>query len=209
MTTRTTAMSWTALVALLGLAACGGGATPVPQPGQSTGMAPDLRGRSVLLLPVQHVTGVAGDPSAEMAYALKEIGREVDWIDEDRVVAALARAPGIDARTRGLPVSDFLVAEVRRVGDPLYGQLRRMAALVDADAILLPVAATFEPNAQVVGSGPRVRLMTALIEARSGRVVWFGVEEGGEFPQDDPRGLASAVERVARTLLWYARDEDR
>jgi hypothetical protein len=79
-----------------------------------------------------------------------------------------------------------------------------MAALVDADAVLLPVAATYETNEDVVGSAPRVRLTTALIAPRTGQVLWFGVEEGGEFPREDPRGLASAMDRVARTLLWYA-----
>lgn len=167
------------------------------------GTPPDLRGRRVLVLPVQQVTGVRGDIDAELAYTLETIGRGVAWIRPEEVEEILGRSPGMDARTQGLPVARFLSAEVRRIGDPLYGQLRRLSALVDAEVVLLPVAATFEPNAASPGSGPRVRLTTALIEPRTGQVVWFGVEEGGEFAQNDPRGLASAVERVARTLLWY------
>jgi hypothetical protein len=183
-------------------AACGG--TAAPQPGQMRGTPPDLRGRRVIVLPVQIVSGVAGDPDAELSFALNELGRDISWIEEDELADALARSPGVDTRVRGLPVSTFLQAEVRRIGDPLFGHLRRMAALVDADAVLLPVAATYEANEDVVGSAPRVRLTTALIAPRTGQVLWFGVEEGGEFPREDPRGLASAMDRVARTLLWYA-----
>ena len=190
--------------ALLAVFAACGGTAAAPQPGQMRGTPPDLRGRRVIVLPVQIVSGVAGDPDAELSFALNELGRDISWIEEDELADALARSPGVDTRVRGLPVSTFLQAEVRRIGDPLFGHLRRMAALVDADAVLLPVAATYETNKDVVGSAPRVRLTTALIAPRTGQVLWFGVEEGGEFPREDPRGLASAMDRVARTLLWYA-----
>lgn len=195
-------------VALVGTAlmaaACGGPAPP-PNPGENRGIAPDLRGRRVMVLPVQQVLGVSGDPDAELAFGLADRGRDIEWVLEAEVNRILARSPGIDARTRGLPVGLFYQAEVERVGDPLYGELRRMAGLVDADVILLPVSATFEPNARIIDSEPRVRFTVALIEPRSGRVAWYGIEEGGPFGQDDPRGLASAVEQLVRTMLWYVR----
>jgi hypothetical protein len=100
-----------------------------------------------------------------------------------------------------LPVGIFVQAEVQRIGDPLFGELRRMAALVDAQAVVIPVQATLEA---APGEDPRVRLWTALVDVRSGRVPWFAVLEGGAFPPGDPRSLASAVEEVARSLLWYA-----
>lgn len=158
----------------------------------------------MILLPVQQTVGVSGDPTAEVAFALTNRGDEIDWVLEDEVVEILERSPSIQARTRNLPVGLFLQAEVERVGDPLYGQLRRMASLVDAQAVLLPIAATFEADPQVPGSRPRVRLTATLIETRTGRVVWFGVEQGDEFERGDPRGLATAAERLARTILWYA-----
>ena len=76
-------------------------------------------------------------------------------------------------------------------------------ATCGADAILLPIAATYEANEAIPDSGPRVRITATLIEPRTGRVMWFGIEEGGEFDNDDPRALASAVERLSRTLFWY------
>jgi hypothetical protein len=192
-----------AAVALLVSAACGGNAPP-PQPGQGFGAPPDLRGSRVVLMPAQEVIDVAGDPDAELAYTLSDIGREVDWIFEEEVLEVLERSPAIQARTRGLPVGVFTRAQVQRIGDPLYGELRRIAALVDAQAIVLPVRVTFEADESVEGSMPRVRFTVALIDPRSGRVLWFGIEEGGDFPRADPRGLASAAEEVALTLLWYA-----
>lgn len=192
-----------AAAALVALAACGGTARS-PEPGQAYGTPPDLRGRRVVLLPVQQVVGVAGDPDAELRFTLSELGQDVEWVFEDEVEQVLARSPAIQARTRNLPVGVFMQAQVQRIGDPLFGELRRIAALVNGEAILLPVRASFEPNESIPGSAPRVRFTIALVEPRSGRVVWFGIEEGGEFPAGDPRGLASAVERLAGTLLWYA-----
>lgn len=190
------------LLVLCGVtAACGSRSAPPPEPGTVRGFAPDLRGRRVLVLPVQQNLGVLGDPDAELAYGLQGRGAGVEWVLPAEIDEVLARSPAMQARTRGLPVGAFTVAEVQRVGDPLYGELRRMASLVSADAVLLPVQAAVEST---VGADPRVRLWTALIEVRTGRVMWFSVLEGGSFPRDDPRGLASAVDELARTLLWYA-----
>ena len=164
------------------------------------GTPPDLRGTRVMVLPVQQLLGVSGDPDAELAFGLRAGTREVTWVLWYEVEEVLARSPGINARTRGLPVGQFLQAEVQRIGDPLFGELRRMAALVDADAVLLPVQAALAAD---VGEDPRIRWSVALIEVRTGRVPWFGIVEGGAFPAGDPRGLASSVDRLARTLLWY------
>lgn len=184
------------------LAACAGNTEP-PQPGESRGFPPDLRGRRVMLLPVQHNLGIPGDPSAELAFAFSGRTSEVEWVLEEEVQEILGRSPGIRADTRGLPVGAFLQAEVDRIGDPLYGQIRRMAGLVDADIVVLPIAASFEADPEVEDSTPRVRLTAAILDPRSGRVAWFGVEEGEDFPREDPRALASAAERLARTILWY------
>jgi hypothetical protein len=189
------------LAVTLTLVGCGARSAPPPEPGTIRGVAPDLRGIRVLLLPVQQNLGVRGDLDGELAYALRERSGEVDWITAVEVEEVLARSPAMQARTRGLPVGAFVQAEVQRIGDPLFGELRRMAALVDAQAVVIPVQATLEA---VPGEDPRVRLWTALIDVRSGRVPWFAVLEGGAFPTGDPRSIASAVEEVSRSLLWYA-----
>jgi len=154
-----------------------------------------------MVLPVQQNRGVRGDPDAELTFGLQERDVDVTWIWPAEIEEILGRSPAVQATTRGLPVSQFLTAEVRRVGDPLYGELRRLAALVDANAVLIPVQASLEPEP---GLDPTVRLWTALIETRTGRVLWFSVLDGDAREATDPRGLASAVDRLARSLLWYA-----
>lgn len=190
-----------ALLAALLLASCAHTAEP-PAPGASQGIPPDLRGRRVMVLPVQLVSGIQqGDPDAELAFGLTAREPGVDWVLPPEIERALARAPTIDARTRGLPVGAFLAAEVERIGDPLYGQLIRMAALVDGEVALLPVQ--MQAGAATENGRP-LQASAALIDVRSGRVLWFGVVEGAPVAPDDPRGLASVMEVLARTVLWYS-----
>lgn len=190
-----------ALWVILIVATACGGPPPPPGPGTSSGFAPDLRGRRVMVLPVQQIRGVRGNPDAEIAFGLGERDVEVTWILPAEVEEVLNRSPGIQANTRGLQVSQFLTAEVQRVGDPLYGDLRRLGSLVSAEAVLIPVQVSLEPEPD---SEPRVRLWTALIEIRTGRVLWFSVLQGEPYEAADPRGLASVVDVMARSLLWYA-----
>jgi len=190
------------LCACLGPAACMGSAPP-PEPGTIQGFAPDLRGRRIILLPVQQNLGVPGDVDAELAFGLQDRGSAIDWVLAAEVDQMLARSPAVQTQTRGLPVGSFTVAEVQRVGDPLYGDLRRMAALVNADGVVLPVQTAMVTDTTSLDIHPKVRIWTALIEVRTGRVMWFSVLEGESHPPGDPRGLASAVDELARSLLWY------
>ncbi len=192
--------NWLPLLLIVGATACASRSAAPPEPGTVRGFAPDLRGRRVLLLPVQQNLGVPGDPDAELAFGLRDRGSGVTWVLPAEVEAVLARSPAVQASTRGLQVGQFLMAEVDRVGDPLYGELRRMSSLVNADAVLLPVQSAL---AAQPGADPKVRIWTALIEVRTGYVMWFSVLEGESFPRGDPRALASAVDELSRTLLWY------
>jgi hypothetical protein len=97
-----------------------------------------------MVFPVQIRTGVPGDASPEIVFALRARGTEVDWICPDELGALLARSPAVDIGVRGLPVGIFLSAEVERIGDPLFGQLRRLGALTGSDIALIPVAVPLE-----------------------------------------------------------------
>ncbi len=151
-----------------------------------------------MLLPVQRSVGVAGDLDAELAFGLKERGAGVHWVLPAALDEALGRSPGLQTNTRGLPVGVFLGAEVHRIGDPLYGDLRRLGALANADFALLPVQAALEASP---GGGGAVRLWTALVQVRTGRVLWFGIVEGDPGAAGDPRPLASAVDELTRALF--------
>ena len=110
-------------------------------------------------------------------------------------------APGLGARMTGLPVGIFMQAEVERVGDPLYGDLLRLSALVDAEVALIPIQVA--PGAPDVDGRFALETTAALIAVRSGAVLWFGVVEGDAGEPGSPGVLASAMERLARRLLWY------
>ena len=115
-----------------------------------------------------------------------------------RLQAVLDRSPGM-SRIRGLPVGVFSTAEVRRIGDPLYGELRRLGAMVDGDVALIPLMAVAQPADSL---GVRVRVSAAVIHVRTGQVLWFGMVEGEPRGTSDPAALASSVDALARTLLW-------
>lgn len=186
---------------LVVLAGCGSRTAPPPEPGTQRGMPPDLRGRTAMVLPVQQVLGVPGDLDAELLFGLRSRGADIEWVEPEALDRALQRSPSLSARTRGLPVGQFLAAEVLRIGDPLFGELFRLSSLVNAQAAVLPVQGVLVQ--EIDDPAPRVRMTVALIETRSGIVSWFGILEGDPYPIDDPRLIASAVDEVARTLLWY------
>lgn len=183
---------------------------PAPAAGQARGSVPSLLGRSVIVFPVQRNLGVRGDATAEMVFALEGPGEGPDWLLPAELERVLAQSPGLDAPLENLPVDVFLQAQVNRIGDPIYGVLRRIGAVTDADLALLPVAVRpgtpvatepgAEPDAPEEGAVP-VEYVATLIEVRTGRVLWFGVEAGAAGAADDPGRLASAAEALARRLV--------
>jgi hypothetical protein len=191
-------------------AACVKAAAPsaadAPQP------VPDLRGQRVMLYPVQALEGLGAEIDAEVVFALTQRGGEVDWIRADAMRRALATSPGLDVKLEGLPVGVFMQTEVRRVGDPLFGYLRRMGALVDSDLALIPVLARQRPGSAVTPqstpgtliNAPYVEVAATVLNIRNGQVLWFGVVAGEGADPGDPRGLATAAEALARRLLPQA-----
>jgi hypothetical protein len=130
----------------------------------------------------------------EIADAFQARGPDVAWVFPPEAQDALRRSPGMRARIRGLPVSVFLQAEVQRIGDPLFGDVTRLATLVGANVALIPVQLAY-------GEAGAYQLSAALIRVRTGHVLWFGVLEGGEGEPGDPAALASVAETLARALL--------
>ena len=178
-----------------------GGAGSAPTAGSFEGFIPDLRGERVMVFPVQIPTGVPGDASPEINFALRNRTREVEWIFTDELEAVLARSPTLDSAVRGLPVAFFLRAEVRRIGDPLFGQLLRLGALVDSEIALIPL--TVRAEAEGAGGTSVVEIVATILNVRTGYVIWFGVVAGRPGSVADFASVASAAERFAATLLWY------
>lgn len=189
------------LLLTAGMVACGSGAVEAPTPQTSTTLPPMLRGRTVMVLPMQAQVGAGGEVDAELAFALSAVGGGVTWVFPPRLERAIQGAPGLGARMTGLPVGIFMQAEVERVGDPLYGDLLRLSALVDAEVALVPIQVA--PGAPDVDGRAALETTVALIAVRSGAVLWFGVVEGDPGEPGSPGVLASAMESLARRLLWY------
>jgi hypothetical protein len=191
------------VLAVLVMQACGGGGGAAPEAGGMRGFVPDLRGRRVMVYPVQIRQGVPGDVDPEIAFAFRDRGSEIEWVFPEELRAALERAPVVQSRVDGLPVSMFLGAEVDRVGDPLYGQIRRLSELVNSDIAIIPV--TVRSGAEGVAGVSVVEVVSAILDVRTGRVMWTGVVAGRPGPVSDFGSVASAVEKLAETLLWYVR----
>jgi hypothetical protein len=175
---------------------------------------PDLTGWTVMILPAQSGAWSAGAappggtpqpvrpaPASldeEIAFWLAERGSRVRWVGRGELERAVQRSPGFQVSLRALPVGDFRRAALRQIGDPLYGDLRRLGAIVDARLALIPVASGYV--GAVEGPG-RVELAVAIVDTVGGAVLWFGVIGGDAVPYDDPRAASSAAQALARAIL--------
>jgi hypothetical protein len=192
--------SWKVIstVVLLFLATC----APKPDPAgpiETRGAVPDLRGRRVLVLPVQLRPGVSSAVTIdeELEFALGSRSDRVSWIFHSEVEELLRRSPSLEAHVRNLPVGIFLQAEVRRVGDPLYGEIRRLTTLVDADVVVIPVQITY-------GEDEAYHLVATMIDPVSGRVFWLSTVDSSVGSPDSPGTLASVADAFARALVPLA-----
>ena len=130
----------------------------------------------------------------------------------DAALTARIREVHEDSRkTYGSPLLHAeLVEEGRRIGrkrvarlmDPMFGYLRRLAALTGGRLALIPVEVRH--RASTPERPGAVEVVAALVDAETGRVAWFGVVEGEASEGGSPRALASAADALARLLLRQA-----
>lgn len=202
-------MRWFATLLILGVVVgCGRQPAAAPTSNQASSAPPDLSSMPILMLPVQPGAVPSSQPRAEAAirfdgvnqldaeisYWVRERAGRVRWILPETLERTLARTPTLDIKLRALDVASFRRAQVRRIGDPLFGDLRRLAAIHDARLALVPVAAEFRVTAAAEG---HIEVALALIDTSFGDVVWFGVVAGDPGPPDSPAVAASAAQRVA------------
>lgn len=183
-------------LALLVLASCASRSSAPPTPGYERGVVPELRGQRVILLPLQMRSGGHSDLGRELEYAVGQAGGQVDWVMPEATRAILERSPGTGILIDQLPVRAFLAGELQRVGDPLFGDLYRLGALVGAPLAFLPI----ESRARVEDATETIEISAALLDVRTGRVVWFGVVEGAPGPPGALATSASAADVLAARL---------
>jgi len=157
---------------------------------------PELRGARVLVLPLQLGGTGRSDFDRELEYALRGGPGGTSWVSPEAIREILARSPGTGILIDQLPVGAFLAGELLRIGDPLYGDLYRLGALTDASWALLPI----EAKARSEGSGEVIELSAAVLDVRSGSVVWFGVVAGSPGAIGALATTASAAEALARRV---------
>jgi hypothetical protein len=187
------------LLLLIVLAACGSRSNPPPEAGFEMGLVPDLRGQRVMVLPFQLRRGGHADVDAEFLFALRSRPVAAQWVGPGELQDALARNPGIGIRLDALNVQPFLVGEVHRVGDPLFGELYRLGTLVDARLAVLPVEVRSRPEGD---EGERVvEAGAAVLDTRTGHVLWYGIMDGPPGPSGDRVATVGALEALARRIL--------
>ncbi len=167
-----------------------------PEAGEQRGGLPMLSGQEVLLLPVQRPDLDREAVDREFAFALEARAGGVEWIGPDEMRRVMGRSV-MDVPIDRLPIDMFFQAEVTRVGDPVYGMLRRVAALTDATAALIPLSVVMRPEA--TGVEPGLESMATLLDLRTGRVLWLATVEAPGDPEA-PATLARLADVLARAL---------
>lgn len=192
-----------ALLALAAAAACGGRGKPPPgQVAPAVSVAPmDLGGQRVLILPVQASAGLQftrEDVTNELVSALRGRDTRTQWVDPARLRRSLASSPNFAPDPAALPNDRYEVYGERRVQGGLADALRRYMALTEARLVVVPRSAVLvSPDS----AAPFVRMSAALVDARTGLLVWWGEADGTPAAADDRALIASAAEAMAARMV--------
>lgn len=176
---------------LLAAAACGGrgDAQPAPPP-----PPPDLAGVRIMLIPVRAPAPARVD--AELAFWLQDRAGATDWVLPDELQRVADRTPAWRLRLDALQRPILDMGGHRRVGDPLYGALRQLGAVVDADYALVPLGVGETADT----AGVALSMAVAVVDIRGGRVLWLHTAHG-ERNSARATAVASVAEAVARSLV--------
>ena len=192
-------------VVLLAVAATGCGGKRAPAPGQvapAVSVAPmDLGGQRVLILPVQASAGLQftrEDVTNELVSALRGRDTRTQWLDPARLRRSLAASPNFAPDPAALPNDRYEVYGERRVQGGLADALRRSMALTEARLVVVPRSAVLvDPDS----APPFVRMSAALVDARTGLLVWWGEADGTPAAATDRALIASAAEAMAARMV--------
>jgi hypothetical protein len=162
----------------------------------------DLSGQKVLVLPAQVASGIPqrrDDVTREVLFALGERDTRTQWIDPERLRAALRRTPGFAEDPDALPAESFQHHRERYMQGGLGSIVRRYSALMDVRLVLIPQSAQWLPAAD--GASGVVRLSAVMVDARSSNVVWYGDADGAPRPTADAAALATAAAALAAAMV--------
>jgi hypothetical protein len=199
--------AWACVGVSVWVASCATIKQQTAPPTPTAASAPSLRGATVMVFPIQDGPVPSADKTAhhlpvdrtaldaEIAYWLQQGRPAAKWILPEAIDKVIARTPGLGIDARRLAVGSFYRAQVKNIGDPLFGDLRRLAAVLDGQLSLIPVAAEY------LGPTPATATLqiAAAVIAMDGRVLWFGVIEGKEKGVSEA-AIASAAQTFANAF---------
>ncbi|HEX6370704.1 MAG TPA: hypothetical protein VF006_17410 [Longimicrobium sp.] len=199
---RTLALACAALAMVLAAASCGGKKPPPGGIVPATAVAPmDLGGQRVLILPVQSASGLAFNReiiTEEIIAAIRARDTRTQWIDPARLRRTLAGSPTFAPDPAALPNDRYDFHGQRRIQGGLADAVRRYMALTEARIVVIPRSATLiTPDS----GGAFVRLNAAVVDARTGFVVWWGEADGVPAEPGDRALITSAAVALAARLL--------
>ena len=189
------------------------GCTPPPAPAPASLPEPqrsyppvDFGGQRVLILPLQAADGLPGtreEMTRELIFALTERDARTVWITPDQLRSALRRTPGYAEDPGALPADAFQHHGDYYIQEPLASVVRRYSAITDARLVLIPRAARWVPWPDQPGG--RVRFAAAVVDARTGVLVWMGEADGLTQPNPGAAAVASAAAIMAERMVVAGR----
>lgn len=199
---RTLALACAALCILLTAAACGGKKPPPGGVVPATAVAPmDLGGQRVLILPVQSASGLAFNREIitdEIVAAIRARDTRTQWVDPARLRRTLAGSPTFAPDPAALPNDRYEAHGQRRIQGGLADAVRRYMALTEARLVVIPRSATLiTPDS----GAAFLRLNAAVVDARTGFVVWWGEADGVPAAPDDRALITTAATALAARLV--------
>lgn len=188
--------------------------TPV-DPFQGIGTAPlpagALAGGSVLLLPVGALVltdSASKDPDlVARQYALQAVAGEaldsalkqrapaVTWLGLAAQRRALRMAPALGIEPERLETGYLVSPKVDALADPLWAQLRTLAAMTSTRMALAPAAVRLDRR----GDGYAAEYVLVLVDCREGQVLGRGRTPGPVAPTPEAALAAAAAAAVPRT----------
>lgn len=141
-----------------------------------------LAGLSVPVLPVGYLVADSGTSPALPAglrarlrwadsligEVLQGRGPEVSWLLPDELRRVARRAPGTVSDPDRMGQGMLRAEGFKRIPDPLFSQLRALAAMTNARQVMIPAAVRFT----TVPQGVRAEVVLVLGDARNGALLW-------------------------------------
>jgi hypothetical protein len=192
-----------AALSLVLAASCGGKKPPPGTIAPAIAVAPmDLGGQRVLILPVQAASGLPFNReiiTEEIVAAIHARDTRTQWIDPARLRRTLAGSPTFAPDPAALPNDRYEMHGQRRIQGGLADAVRRYMALTEARLVVIPRSAILiTPDS---GAAPFLRLNAAVVDARTGFVVWWGEADGRPAAPGDRALVTSAAVALAARLL--------